>query len=52
MECRGDDVPDGKLTAFRRAVRAMDDESVMVLATRLAWCYGCRTLFAIGKRDA
>jgi uncharacterized protein YbaA (DUF1428 family) len=28
MECWGDDVPDGKLTDFRRAVQAKPDESV------------------------
>ena len=29
IECWGDDVPDGKLTDFRRAVQAGDDESVV-----------------------
>jgi uncharacterized protein YbaA (DUF1428 family) len=29
MECWGDDVPDGKLTDFRRAVQAEQDESVV-----------------------
>lgn len=29
MECWGDDVPDGKLTDFRGAVKAQDDEVVV-----------------------
>ena len=29
LECWGDDVPDGKLTDFRRAVQATDDEAVV-----------------------
>ena len=29
LECWGDDVPSGKLTDFRRAVQAKDDESVV-----------------------
>jgi uncharacterized protein YbaA (DUF1428 family) len=29
MECWGEDVPDGKLTDFRRAVQAEQDESVV-----------------------
>ena len=29
IECWGDDVPDGKLTDFRKAVQATDDESVV-----------------------
>src|SRR5690606_11193937 len=29
LECWGDDVPDGKLTDFRRAVQAKDDEAVV-----------------------
>lgn len=29
LECWGDDVPDGKQTDFRRAVKAKDDESVV-----------------------
>jgi Uncharacterized conserved protein len=29
LECWGDDVPDGKLTDFRRAVQAKDGESVV-----------------------
>lgn len=29
LECWADDVPDGKLTDFRRAVQATDDETVV-----------------------
>jgi uncharacterized protein YbaA (DUF1428 family) len=29
LECWGDDVPDGKLTDFRRAVKATDEEAVV-----------------------
>jgi uncharacterized protein YbaA (DUF1428 family) len=29
LDCWGDDVPDGKLTDFRRAVQAQDDEAVV-----------------------
>jgi uncharacterized protein YbaA (DUF1428 family) len=29
VECWGDDVPEGKLTDFRRAVQAKDDEAVV-----------------------
>jgi uncharacterized protein YbaA (DUF1428 family) len=29
LECWGDDVPDGKLTDFRRAVQANEDEAVV-----------------------
>jgi len=29
IECWGDDVPDGKLTDFRKAVQAKDDETVV-----------------------
>jgi uncharacterized protein YbaA (DUF1428 family) len=29
VECWGDDVPDGELTDFRRAVKATDDEAIV-----------------------
>ena len=29
VECWGDDVPDGKLTDFRRAVQGKDDETIV-----------------------
>ena len=29
VECWGDDVPDGKLTDFRKAVQAKDDETIV-----------------------
>ena len=29
LECWGDDVPDGKVTDFRRAVQSKDDEAVV-----------------------
>jgi uncharacterized protein YbaA (DUF1428 family) len=29
IECWGDDVPEGKLTDFRRAVQAKDDETIV-----------------------
>lgn len=29
LECWGDDVPDGKLTDFRKAVQAKDDETIV-----------------------
>lgn len=34
-ECWGDDVPDGEITSFRKAVQASDDESVVLSWT--AW---------------
>lgn len=29
LECWGDDIPDGKVTDFRKAVQAKDDETVL-----------------------
>jgi uncharacterized protein YbaA (DUF1428 family) len=29
VECRGDDVPEGKLTSFPMAVKCKDDETVV-----------------------
>jgi uncharacterized protein YbaA (DUF1428 family) len=35
VECRGDDVPEGKLTSFPMAVKCKDDETVVF--SRVVW---------------
>lgn len=49
LECWGDDVPDGKLTDFRRAVQATADETVVF--SWIEWPNKAVRDAAMGKMD-
>ena len=49
LECWGDDVPDGKVTDFRRAVQATDDEAVVF--SWVEWPDKATRDAAMGKMD-
>ena len=50
LECWGDDVPDGKLTDFRRAVQASADETVVF--SWIEWPNKATRDAAMGKMDS
>ena len=49
LECWGDDVPDGKVTDFRRAVQATEDEAVVF--SWVEWPDKATREAAMGKMD-
>jgi uncharacterized protein YbaA (DUF1428 family) len=49
LECWGDDVPDGKVTDFRRAVQATEDEAVVF--SWVEWPDKATRDAAMGKMD-
>jgi uncharacterized protein YbaA (DUF1428 family) len=49
LECWGDDVPEGKVTDFRRAVQANDDEAVVF--SWVEWPDKATRDAAMGKMD-
>ena len=49
LECWGDDVPEGKVTDFRRAVQATDDEAIVF--SWVEWPDKATRDAAMGKMD-